>query len=171
MERRALLASLGVVGTSMLAGCSVSVPFLERTKLGWLSVSNWDETASHTFELRVTRDGTLVHESTHVVKQMEGNTIPGAVADCTWDDVAGEYVVAARVDSDEWREFNLQEATDGSPACVMTTVQYGTYWGIDEADPLNVRVRGGCDQVDRAVGGCPAYNSNTIREPSGDETH
>ena len=169
MNRRALLSSLGAVGISALAGCSVSMPFLEQTKLGLLAVHNWDKNTSHTFELRVKRDGSLVHESTHEVEKMEGNFASGAAADCTWDDVSGEYVVAVRVDSNEWREFNLQEATDNSPECITMYVQYGSYWGVDENDPLNIKVEDWCDSLDRGSSGCPAYKSNSIRQPADDE--
>ena len=138
------------------------MPFLEQIKLGLLAVHNWDDNAGHTFGLRVKRDGRLVHESTLDVEKMEGDFASGTVADCTWDDVSGEYVVAVRVDSDEWREFNLLEATDGSPECIATYIQYGTYWGIDENDPLNLKVLDWCD-YGSISGGCQAYKSNSIR--------
>ena len=157
----------------MLAGCSMSVMFHERTKLGLLSVSNWDRTAGHAFELRVSCDGTRVHESTHTVEKFNeaSHMVPGAVVDCTWEDVAGEYVVAARIDNDEWQEFNLQDAIEDSPECVLANVEYGTYWTIDETDPLNIRVRPGCDHVDQADGRCPASISNAVPQPVGEETN
>lgn len=163
MNRRDVLASVGVMGTVGVAGCLDAVPFLgSETKLGRLAVVNWDEDDTHTIDVRVERGGTVVHESTHTVGKMEGNTAQSAVPECTWDDVAGEYVVAARVaGTGNWRRFDLLEAAQQSPDCLIAAVQYGRLSGIDEARPLNIEVRDRCDEIgENYEGGCPAYLPN-----------
>lgn len=108
------------------------------------------------------REGKVGHDSTYTVEEMDGNEAQAAVTECTWDDVAGEYVVAARLTRNtEWQRFNLLDAIRGSPNCVIAAVQYGHLSGIDEDDPLNIEVRDRCDEVGEAyVGGCPAYIPN-----------
>lgn len=163
MNRRALLSSVGAVSASGLAGCLDAVPFLgSGIKLARLSVANWDEDVDHTIDVRLERDGTVVHESTYTVEKMEGNEAQSAIAECTWDDVAGEYVLAARVaGGDDWRRFDLQESTDGSPDCVIARLQYGSPGSVYEDRPLNIEVRNRCDEVDENYeGGCPAYTSH-----------
>lgn len=163
MNRRDVLASVGAVGTAGTVGCLAAVPFLgAETKLGRLSVVNWDGDEPHTIDVRVKRDGAVVHESTHTVGEMRGNTARSAIPECTWDDVAGEYVVAARVaGTDDWREFNLLEAAQQSPDCLIAAVQYGRPSGVGERRPLNVDVRGRCDEVgENYKGGCPGYLSD-----------
>lgn len=163
MKRRELLGSAAVVGAPTLSGCAGVLPFgRSTTKLARLSVVNWDEDAAQTVDVRVERDGTVVHESTHTVGQMQGNEAQATVVDCTWDDVPGEYVVAARLAGDsDWRTFDLLDATEQSPSCVIAAVQYGQVSGIDEQQPLNIEVRDRCDEVgENYEGGCPAYLSN-----------
>ena len=122
------------------------------TKLAWLAVSNYDETSGHRFDVRVERDGEVVHESTHTVGKKPEDRIPGAVADCTWNDVAGRYVVFARMDDGDWTERSLTEEFDRVPECVTAEVRY---W----SGSLAVWVQDWCDQVDGYVGGCPAYKT------------
>lgn len=166
MDRRSLLRLLSGIGTLSLAGCLDALPSLgAETKLARLSVVNWDEDEAHTIDVRVERGGTVVHESTYRVEEMDGNEAQAAIAECTWNDVAGEYVIAARLDgNNEWQRFELLDAADGSPNCVIAAVQYGHLSGIDEDDPLNVEVRNRCDEVQQEYeGGCPAYTSNSSR--------
>lgn len=163
MNRRDVLASLGATGAVGTAGCLNGVPFLgSGTKLARLAVVNWDEDESHAIDVRVERDGDVDHESTYTVGEMRGNEAQAAVADCTWDDVAGDYVVAGRVTGNgDWRTFDLLEAASGSPDCVIAALQYGSTAGIDGTRPLNVEVRDRCDEVGvNYDGGCPAYTSN-----------
>ncbi|WP_147437742.1 MULTISPECIES: hypothetical protein [unclassified Halorubrum] len=155
MKRRALLASLSVVGTSTLSGCSGSVPTFEQTTLGFLAVRNYDETAAHTFDIRVLRDGTLVHESTHSLKtaeKVDGGTIPTAIVDCTWDDVAGKYVVTVRVDGNAWKSFNLQKIERDTPSCVVANVEYGRFGTADNSLRLDSLLS--CSAVDQDAGTC-----------------
>lgn len=91
------LGSLGAVGASGLAGCLDAVPFIgSETKLARLAVVNWDD-QSHTVDVRVERDGSVVHDSTYTVGGMEGNEAQAGIAECTWDDTSGEYVVPTRL--------------------------------------------------------------------------
>lgn len=120
---------------------------------------NWDKDEDHTVDVRVERDGSAIHESIHTVRKMERNQAQAAIIDCTWDDVAGEYLVFARTDgNNDWRKFNLLEAADQSPDCVVTAVQYGKLGGIAEERPLNVEVRNRCDEIgENYEEGCPAH--------------
>lgn len=162
MKRREVLASLSATGAVTMAGCVDAVPFLGAgTKLGRLSVVNWDEDEDHTVDVRVKRDGEIVHTSTYTVGEMEGNTAQAAIADCTWDDAKGEYIVAARIaGNSDWRTFDLGETAEQSPDCVIAAVQYGRLAGIDEENPLNIEVRARCDEIgENYEGGCSAYTS------------
>jgi hypothetical protein len=156
VERRSCLASLAVLTASGLGGCLGDVDVLAAeptTRLAWLAVSNEDPEREHRFDLRVERDGDVVHESSHVVERKPEDRIPGSVADCTWDDVAGRYVVSARLDGGEWVGRELTEGFDPVPDCVIADVVAGR--------PISpaVGVQAWCDQVDGYIGGCPAYNS------------
>lgn len=162
MKRRRFLGSLSALTVTSLSGCfGGALSFGSETKLARLSVVNWDEDKAHTIDVRVERDGTVVHEATYSVGAMDGNEARAAITDCTWDDVAGEYIVAARLTGgNKWREFNLLDAAEGSPNCVIAAVQYGHLASIDEDNPLNIEVRDRCDEVaDQYEGGCPAYSS------------
>lgn len=164
MNRRDVLSLLGVMGTVGSGGCLDAVPFLgSGMKLGRLSVVNWDDDEEHTIDLRVERDGTVVHEATYTVGKMKGNVAQSAIADCTWDDIAGEYAIDARVaGSEDWRTFDLLEESDQSPDCVIARVQYGSLSGIDGERPLNIEVRARCDEIsENYEGGCPAYTNSS----------
>ena len=164
VNRRTLLASLGATGTAGLAGCLDAVPGLgATTKLGRLAVVNWDEDDPHAIDVRVERDDEVVHESTHTVAAMQATEAQSAVVECTWDDDAGTYVVAARLAGQSaWRRFDLLAAADGTPDCVIASVQYGSPPGVDDPDrPLRVAVRDRCDEIgEHYVGGCPADTSS-----------
>ena len=160
VDRRTLLASLGATGTAGLAGCLDAVPGLgPTTKLGRLAVVNWDEDDPHTVDVRVERDDDVVHESTSTVGAMQATEAQAEVVECTWDDVARTYVVAARLAGQSaWRRFDLLAAADGTPDCVIARVQYGSPPGVDDPDrPLRVAVRDRCDEIaEHYVGGCTA---------------
>jgi hypothetical protein len=152
MNRRALLGSFGAVGAASLAGCLDGAVFEPTTTLGRLSVSNHDETAAHTFDLRVEHDDTTVHESSHRVEQATEARISGAVADCTWEAVAGTYAFHARVDGGEWNRvdrreqtLDLREETEKSSGCVAVELHYDP--GETVSDPWLVLVHG-CDRYD-----------------------
>ncbi|KTG11096.1 hypothetical protein AUR64_05130 [Haloprofundus marisrubri] len=158
MNRRALLSSVGFLGASSLAGCLDRFPLSRSTTLGRLTVSNHDGDAGHSFGLRVVRDGEVVHESSHAVDRMEGDQIPGSVADCTWNPVAGRYVVSARVDEGDWNEFDLLKQVEKSPDCVVASVHYEP--GPNTDQPVYVLVRADCDRYAGAVGYCRTNGSN-----------
>ncbi|ELZ79570.1 hypothetical protein KU306_02560 [Haloferax larsenii] len=132
MNRRSLLASIGATTTALTAGCISS---LEETlgpsvRLGWFGVHNID-TEPHEFDLLVIRDGTEVHYSSHDVRGRTGSFNDGAVADCDWGDVPGDYEVAVRVDDGDWNERSV---TSRDADCVVANAQY-----LDDSEPSKYR--------------------------------
>lgn len=125
MKRRTLLASFGTVGATTLAGCLDSLGFGESTTtLRQLTASNFDTSSEHTYDVRLERDGTVVHESTLTVEAAEESITPSQSVDCNWDAVPGSYTVSARVDDGEWQSFDVLEHYDTAPECVMASVTY-----------------------------------------------
>ncbi|MFC4551900.1 MULTISPECIES: hypothetical protein [Halorussus] len=165
MQRRALLSSLGALGAVNLSGCLGSLTAEETTTtLAWLAIYNYDENRGHRIDVHVERDSEVVHESTHTVERNREERIPavsGAMVECTWDDIAGRYVVFARTDGGEWVEQDLVEAYEHHPGCVTATVEH------HGDDDFRVMVRNDCSNVDGYVGGCPAYKDP---ETTTDET-
>lgn len=167
MKRRALLGTVSAVGAVGLTGCLDFVPLGESaTKLGRLSVANFDTDNMHTIEVRIERDDSIVHESTHTIDKAEENMAESAVVDCTWEDVAGRYTVAARVSgATEWVSFDLLDEVGDSPDCVIARVQYGEFPTSPDASSLTIAVRERCDEIGtNYVGGCPAYTSNATNQ-------
>lgn len=157
ISRRRLLAFVGV-GTTLptISGClgMLRDRLTPSIQLGWFGVQNFD-TTSHRFELRVIRDGTQVHYSTHTVRGQEGNQVYGAVAECTWGSDAGQYTVAARLTGSEWTERPLSELAD-------------TYTDPIDCATAEARYRNGemsiaflpdCDRVSQYEGGCSFTSS------------
>lgn len=168
MKRRTLLGSFSAVGAVSITGCLDSVPLGESTtKLARLSVANFDTDTTHTIDVRIERDDSVVHESTHIIDKAEQNTAQSEVADCTWEDVAGRYTVAARVSgASEWDSFDLLDEISDSPDCVIARVQYGNFPTSPDASSLTIDVRDRCDEVGtNYVGGCPAYTPNSTNQP------
>lgn len=118
------------------------------SRIGWLGVSNYDADP-HRFEVRVKRDGSVVHESSHAIRGGEDDVAPGTVVDCTWGDTAGAYAIGARIDGNEWVERSVDEAIDGAVDCVTVRVSYG-----DRSDELDIFARENCDDVPEYEGGC-----------------
>ena len=116
MRRRAYLVSAGAIAaTGMTTGCisSLQETINPSVQLAWFGIHNSDMGSSHQFDLRVIRDGTQVHSSSHKVKAAQpfgnGRYSDGAVAKCTWGSTAGEYTVRARADNGEWEEKSVTE--------------------------------------------------------------
>lgn len=144
MNRRTFLGSLGATTSTLLAGCITPIENLlnNSVQLGWLGAHNWD-TKPHKFDLRVERDGSQVHNSSHEIPPREGNHINGAVAECTWGSTPGEYVVYARLDNGEWVDRSLTEfvsSMDSDVDCVIADA-----WFRD--GKLSLELRLGCDIV------------------------
>ena len=153
MNRRALLGSLGISLASSLGGCleAMSSPDTS-TRLGYLGIENFDAEASHEFDVRVERDGTEIHASSHTVEATSGPTLGAAVVDCTWDPVAGEYVISARIDGGEWTEQPIWPLFDTTPECVTANIRYDRL-GSEE---LFVAASADCEQLRRVSLGCSA---------------
>ena len=109
MNRRALLTSIGAA-TALNAGClsSIEDKLNPTVQLGWLAAHNYD-TEPHLFELKVDRDGTKVHYSSHEIESRDGASLNGAVAECDWGSTAGDYSVFVRVDGGRWVKESLTE--------------------------------------------------------------
>lgn len=151
MNRRALLGSLGISLASSIGGCLEAVsPPDTSTKLGYLGIENFDTEASHKFDVRVERDGTVIHTSSHAVDATSGSTLGAAVVACTWDPVAGEYVISARVDGGEWTGQPIAPLFDTVPECVTANIRYGRL-GSEE---LFVAASANCEQLRRVSLGC-----------------
>jgi hypothetical protein len=150
VKRRALLAALGITTPIATAGCLGSIADrLDRTvQLGWFGVHNFD-TDPHEFDLRVERDGEVVHESAHEVAGFDGPVVHGAVADCTWGDEPGGYTVSARLDGGEWASraiSEIDELYENDLDCTTAEVQY-------RRESTRIHFQPGCDRVDD-YGGC-----------------
>ena len=140
MRRRTFLASAGTVSSALLSGCQS--PLADRSvRLGYLDVVNSDS-EPHRFHVRVHRDDDRVHDSTHEIDGVDGNVHHGEAVECSWGDTAGEYVVSARVDGEEWHEQSLVPAesmVSSGTDCVVVGVWYRT-------DGLGFQVAAGCDR-------------------------
>ena len=153
MRRRAFLAAIGTSVTMSTTGCLTSLEDRLDTsiQLGWFGGHNFD-TESHQFEFRVKRDGTRVHQSSHTIRPREGSFIHGAVAECTWGEVAGDYIVEARVDGNEWVEESVNEVDSASNQEIDCAIAEARYWD-GSLDIFRLR---GCDQD--YDGMCPFTN-------------
>ena len=121
MYRRALLTSIGA--TSLSAGCLSPIEnrFEPSVRLGWLAAHNFD-TEPHLFELKVERDGTKVHYSSHEIEPREGDSVDGEVAECDWGSTPGNYTVFVRVDGGGWVAESVTEyamSMDSDVDCVI----------------------------------------------------
>jgi hypothetical protein len=154
VNRRTLL---GTVGSSLLvplAGCSVSLPLSDETRLGWLGLKSYDTEASHDIAVEVRRDETVVHESTHTLERMTERQIPAVVVECTWEYTSAEWTVAAQADDHEWRSWALADRDTDSLDCVGASIEYGGRSWIDEDAPLAFGIRGDCTDRKRFPRGC-----------------
>lgn len=153
MRRRAFLTAVGTSVAMGTAGCLESLEDRLDTsiQLGWFVGLNFD-TESHQFELRVTRDDTQVHQSSHEIPPRDGSYIHSAVAECTWGDIAGDYTVGARVDGNEWVEESLTEVDTVSNQDVDCAIAEARY----RNGALSIFRRSGCDQD--YDGMCPFTN-------------
>ena len=150
MRRRAFLAAMGTSVTMSTTGCLTSLEDRLDTsiQLGWFGGHNFD-TESHQFEFRVKRDGTRVHHSSQTILPREGSFIHGAVAECTWGEVAGDYIVEARVDGNEWVEESVTKvnsASDQEIDCATAEARY-------QDGSLTISCQRGCNP--RYDGMCP----------------
>lgn len=146
MNRRRFLAAT----TPCLLATAGCLDYFEdepTVRLGWLAATNTD-TVPHEFELELFRDGELVHQSSAEVPAKEGGISESYVADCTWGEEAGEYVVTAHTEDGQSAELNLTDGITEEVDCVVATARY------DEYGNLGFWRSVGCEQVDGYDGGC-----------------
>ena len=140
MHRRSFLATAGT-SVSLLGGGCLSRFGDSSIRLGYLDVGNFDS-EPHEIDVRVKRDGTQVHSSSHNLAGKDGNVIPSEAVECTWGRTAGAYTVSARVDSNDWKHQSLSpEETwiDSETDCVTVGIWYRT-------DELGIQIGSGCDR-------------------------
>jgi hypothetical protein len=105
VSRRRLLAGVGTLGLSALAGCG-SAAGSSTSRLAYVRVANW-HAEPHTVHVLVERDGELVHWSSHDLAARDGQ-ITTQPLDRTWADAEAEFVVRVRLDDGTtWKVFDL----------------------------------------------------------------
>lgn len=163
MNRRALIRSIPAIGFASVAGCLDRVPTVGETKLGWFGIYNFDEKSGHLFDVRIERDGNVVHESSHQVGAYQHDpsrdSPPNSVVSRTWEDVAGDYTVFVRSDKRDRNSYGILEGVVNPPACVMSYVTYGDNFGPGDNPPQFEFVidEDECSEVRSLPGGCSAY--------------
>ena len=161
MNRRALLWTVATAGTFATSGCLNRLLSADTsTKLGLLAIENYDTENGHEFDVRVERDGDIVHRSSHSVKKTVLPQISGLILECPWEFVEGEYAVSARVDTGEWLNQPLAAPFDTIPDCVISVVRYGSLRSEDiRLPPFAIEVEDDCHVIAENDGGCQAYQS------------
>jgi hypothetical protein len=151
MNRRALLASLATGGAVSSSGClnSLAGTRNESFRLGYVAVHNSTESA-HRITIRVRRDGTSVHRSTHDVAGQDGPVVKSAIPECDWGSARGRYEVAVRIDdgdlvTESFRGYD----TDGGDCSVA--IAEGT---LREEERLDFGYRRACDYDNPPDGLC-----------------
>lgn len=101
-SRRRLLAA---IGTASVAGClSLGDGNGGASRLNEVRFANGNEAEPRTVDLRVTWDGEVVHDRSYdlAAKRPGADGSSRAVAERTWPDAPGQFVVDARVRGKEW---------------------------------------------------------------------
>lgn len=161
MQRRDMLRAAGAGGLAALAGCLDSVPGVGETTLGWFAVYSFHQGDSHSFSVRIERDGTTVHRSSHQLAAYDpasdAATPPRAVVDCTWENVPGDYTVSVSRDEGDWHRYRIVDTALRPPDCVIV---YATYRELHDTGPDEptlgfVLDDTNCAEVRTLPGGCP----------------
>lgn len=161
MQRRDILRASGAGGLAALAGCLDSVPTVGETTLGLFGVYNFHQGSSHSFSVRIERDTTTVHTSSHRLAAYDpysdAPTPPRAIVDCTWDHVPGDYTVFVRCDGGDWHEYRIVDTALRPPDCVIVSATYGELHdtGPDEPTLTFALDETNCAEVRTLPGGCP----------------
>lgn len=160
MKRRPLLAIGGSLVTSTVAGCIDHVPTVGATTLGGVGIVNYDAERSHQFDVRIERDGTVVHQSSHqlAADDDQARDPPQVGISCTWDRTAGEYTVFIRSDEREWERFDPLNRTAMPPDCVVVETLYGDDFGPSDDPPTFTF------QVEEDCPGSECFQSKESRE-------
>lgn len=157
VNRRGLLRAAGLLGVSSVAGCLGAVPSVGETTLGSFAIYNYHQESDHLFDVRIERDGTVVHESSHHLDAYDSESPPHSAVSCTWDDVPGDYTVFVRSDGRDWHSFGVVDGAVRPPDCVIAFVRYGDDLGPSENPPTFTFVldETNCSEVESDPGGCP----------------
>lgn len=158
MRRRALLSTFGTSAVLSTAGCldAVGAAFDEPMHLARFTAFN-DDVDRHTFDLRVDRNGEVVHQSSHRIQGKDDDRIYAESADCGWGTAKGNYEVFARVDDGEWTGKILTEVTDdwrNTVECATAEAWFG--------DQLAILLDDDCDKLAQGHwdGACPLEYSD-----------
>ena len=111
-SRRSLLAAVGTLGVTSLAGCGSVLP-RSHVSLGCVAVSN-RHAEPHTVRLRIDRNGEVVHESIHALaaaREAGGSVdMDSAAVAPTWPR-SGRFVIRTRLDDELWTETVVDDLT------------------------------------------------------------
>lgn len=151
MNRRALLASLATGGTASTSGCldSLAGAQNESFQLGYVAVHNSTEDA-HQIAIRVRRDGTNVHRSTHDVAGQDGAIVDSAIPECDWGSTRGQYEVAVRIDDGDWVTESFDGYDTESGDCSIALAE----GRLTEGERLTLGYRRACDYDNPPDGLC-----------------
>jgi hypothetical protein len=118
MDRRSVLATIGAVGIAAGSGCLDPFRYLgSELRVPWLAIDN-ETPESRQIDVRLDRDGTTVHNSSHTLDSGERTVI-----ECTWEDVEGAYAVAGRLTDGEWKTLRVENQFQRLPDCAVVTLE------------------------------------------------
>jgi len=146
-----------------LVGCLDRVPTVGQTTLGWFGIYNQDETSGYQFDVRIERDETTVHESSHRLEAYDRDQFdrspPHSVVSCTWENIRGDYTVFIQSNSHDRHEFGVLDGVVDAPDCVIAYVRCGDDVGPSDDPPeLSLVIdETDCSEVRSLPGGCAAY--------------
>ena len=155
-----MLWASGAGVLAALAGCLDSVPTVGETTLGWFAVYNLHQGSSHSFSVRIERDGTTVHRSSHQLAAhnpaSDSPNPPRAIVDCTWENVPGDYIVSVSRDGGDWHQYSIVDTALRPPDCVIVYAKYGDLNDTGQVKPTLSFVldETNCAEVRTLPGGC-----------------
>lgn len=161
VRRRNLLQGVCAAGVTSIGGCLGMIPTVGETTLGLFAVYNLDQGSGHTFSVRIDRDGTIVHRSSHELgaydPASDSPSPPHAIVDCTWENIPGEYTVFVSRDGRDSKRYRIVDDALRPPECVIVYARYRDLrdTGTDEPSLDFVLDETNCAEVRSLPGGCP----------------
>lgn len=137
VKRRQLLAIGGSAVTSSIAGCLDNIPTVGETALGGFWIVNLHTESSHRFDVKIVRNGTVVHRSLHHLAADDdpASDPPQVEVRCTWDRTVGDYTVFVRSDQRKWQRFDPLRGAVRPPECVVVEAHYDDNFGPSDDPP------------------------------------
>lgn len=163
VRRRVFIFGLPIGLTALQGGCTRFLRDRDEptATLGAASITNFD-TEPHRFQLRIEREGERIHDSAHELDGTAGGEgedygrVDTEIVDCTWEEVAGSYDVAVRLDDGEWVEQSVNARLDEDAECVIAEVRYDDL----EADDFEFVIHDDCNRLVDTDEGCPFAEPN-----------